>query len=106
MAATSSGASGSVGGRNLATTSPSGATTNFSKFHCTSPAVPSASGAAVSVGEDRVAPGSVDVDLLVDREGHRVASSEQSSAISSWVPGSWPPNWLHGNPRTVKPASA
>src|SRR2546423_9456529 len=30
---------------------------------------------------------------------------EQKAAISSVVPGSWPPNWLHGRPTTVKPAS-
>ena len=30
---------------------------------------------------------------------------EQKVWISSAVPGSWPPNWLHGKPRTVKPFS-
>ena len=48
MASITSGASGSVRGRNLASTLPSGLTRNFSKFHWMSPASPSASGAAVS----------------------------------------------------------
>ena len=48
MRATTSGASGGVFGRNLATISPPGATTNFSKFHSTSPAFPSASSTTVS----------------------------------------------------------
>src|SRR5580658_5498193 len=29
--------------------------------------------------------------------------AEQNSAIWSAVPGSCPPNWLHGNPTTAKP---
>ena len=37
MAATKAGASGSVCGQNRATTSPLGETSNFSKFHRTSP---------------------------------------------------------------------
>ncbi len=47
-AAVTSAAIGSVRGRNRAATWPSGAMRNFSKFHCTSPAAPSASGTAVS----------------------------------------------------------
>ena len=31
---------------------------------------------------------------------------EQNSAISSAVPGSCPPNWLHGKPTTVSPREA
>ena len=46
--AITSGASGSVRGRNRLTTSPPGASRNFSKFHCTSPASPSASAVLVS----------------------------------------------------------
>jgi len=41
-AATTSSASGGTGGWNRATTSPSGETRNFSKFHSMSPAGPSA----------------------------------------------------------------
>ena len=48
MAASTSGESGSVRGRNRAATVPSGRTRNFSKFHWMSPASPPASGAAVS----------------------------------------------------------
>ena len=48
MASTTSGASGSVIGRKRATTSPPGATRNFSKFHWMSPALPSVSGTWVS----------------------------------------------------------
>ena len=48
MTLVTSGASGCVPGLNLLTTEPSGATTNFSKFHWMSPASPSASGTAVS----------------------------------------------------------
>ena len=48
MAASTSGSSGVVRGRNRAATVPSGRTRNFSKFHCTSPAWPSASGTAAS----------------------------------------------------------
>ena len=44
---TIAGSSGSVWGRKRCTT-PSGVTTNFSKFHFTLPALPSASGALVS----------------------------------------------------------
>jgi hypothetical protein len=49
--------SGSVPGRKRATTSPSGATRNFSKFHCMSPASPSASGCRELVEERDGAPG-------------------------------------------------
>jgi hypothetical protein len=48
MASMTSAASGATIGRNRATTSPLGATRNFSKFHWMSPALPSASGLAVS----------------------------------------------------------
>ena len=48
MAARTAGSSGTVPGRKRATTSPAGETRNFSKFHCTSPASPLASGVAVS----------------------------------------------------------
>ena len=48
MAETTSGASGSVRGRNRAMGLPSALTRNFSKFHWMSPASPSASGSAVS----------------------------------------------------------
>src|SRR6266536_3016539 len=48
MASMTWGASGSVSGRNLASTWPSWLTRNFSKFHWMSPALPSASGTAVS----------------------------------------------------------
>ena len=48
MAEISSGASGSTIGRKRPTTSPSGETRNFSKFHWMSPALPSASAALVS----------------------------------------------------------
>src|SRR5262249_20093506 len=30
---------------------------------------------------------------------------EQNCFISSFVPGSWAPNWLQGNPSTAKPLS-
>ena len=48
MAVRTSGASGWVRGRKRATTEPSASTRNFSKFHCTSPASPAASGVSVS----------------------------------------------------------
>ena len=48
IAASTSGSSGTVRGRNRASTVPSGPSRNFSKFHWTSPAAPSASGTAVS----------------------------------------------------------
>ena len=48
MTARTSGSSGTVRGRNRATTDPSGPRTNFSKFHMMSPASPEASGDAVS----------------------------------------------------------
>jgi alpha-1,2-mannosyltransferase len=48
MTSSTAGSSGTVLGRNRATTDPSGARTNFSKFHWMSPASPSASGNAVS----------------------------------------------------------
>ncbi len=48
MAASTAGSSGTVRGRNRATTAPSGPITNFSKFHWMSPASPDASGTAVS----------------------------------------------------------
>jgi Protein involved in biosynthesis of mitomycin antibiotics/polyketide fumonisin len=48
MAETISVSSGSVIGRNRATTFPSGPTRNFSKFHWMSPASPAASGTAVN----------------------------------------------------------
>ncbi len=48
MTASTSGESGSVRGRNLAATVPSGRTRNFSKFHWMSPVSPLASGVAVS----------------------------------------------------------
>jgi alpha-1,2-mannosyltransferase len=48
MTASTDGSSGSVLGRNRATTDPSGASRNFSKFHWMSPASPSASGNSVS----------------------------------------------------------
>src|SRR5207302_10022831 len=47
MAETSSGDSGSTRGRKRPTTSPSGDTRNFSKFHWMSPALPPASVPAV-----------------------------------------------------------
>src|SRR5205807_7073907 len=48
IAATTSSESGVVVGRKRATTPPSGATKNFSKFHSTSPASPTASPLGVS----------------------------------------------------------
>ena len=47
-AATSAGSSGVTIGRNRSMTSPCGEMRNFSKFHCTSPALPSASAFCVS----------------------------------------------------------
>ncbi|HTU75334.1 MAG TPA: hypothetical protein VMG38_17615 [Trebonia sp.] len=48
MAASTSGASGTVRGRKRAATVPSGRMRNFSKFHWMSPAWPESSDAAVS----------------------------------------------------------
>ena len=48
MSARTSGSSGTVRGRNRATTDPSGPSTNFSKFHMMSPASPEASCVAVN----------------------------------------------------------
>ena len=48
IASITSGDSGSIRGRNLASTWPAWLTRNFSKFHWMSPASPTASGTAVS----------------------------------------------------------
>ena len=68
MAATTSAASGSVRGRNRATTVPSGPTRNFSKFHWMSPAVALGVGQRGQLGVDRVPVRAVDLDLLEHRE--------------------------------------
>ena len=71
-ASTRRGSSGSTRGLNRATTVPSAATRNFSKFQVTSPASPFSLGVSTSVGVDLVPVVAVDVDLLGHREGHAV----------------------------------
>ena len=72
MAASTSGSSGAVRGRNRAATVPSGRTRNFSKFHWMSPASPAASGVDGERLVDGVPPGPVHLDLLEHREGDAV----------------------------------
>lgn len=72
MSATTSGDSGSVRGRMRAATSPCGEIRNFSKFHWTSPAAPSASAVRVSSAYSGSPALAVHVGLLKEREGHAV----------------------------------
>ena len=105
MAATSSGDSGSTCGRNRWTVSPPGETRNFSKFHMMSPATPSASGTRVSDAYSGCRPGPL--TSILSRIGKVTPNrSLQNDRMSSELPGSCRPNWLHGNAITVNPRSA
>src|SRR5258705_7700001 len=86
-AATSSGASGSVSGRNRATTEPDGSTRNFSKFHRTSPAFPSGSGASMSRPKSSCRSGPLTSTFsVIGKVTPKLIS--QKSAICRDVPGS------------------
>jgi hypothetical protein len=70
-----------------------------------SPSTPSASAVAVSTSYSawRSSPFTSTFSVRGNVTPYVV---EQNSWISSAVPGSWPRNWLHGTPSTVKPRSA
>ncbi len=89
-------------GRKRAATVPSGVIRNFSKFHWMSPASPAASGVRVSSPYSGCRPSPLTSSLSsIGKVTPYVV--EQKVEISSDEPGSWPPNWLQGTPRTVKP---
>lgn len=93
---------GSVGGPNRSTTCPSLSTTNFVKFHLMkAPIVPPFldfmyfhRGWALSpLTSTLLVISKVTLNCLIN------------SLISASVPGSCPPNWLHGNPMILRPFS-
>src|SRR4051794_9539486 len=105
MASRSTGSDGVTSGRNRPTASPSLDTSHFSKFQVTSPALPSASGTPVSSSKSGARSGPL-TSTFSSIGNVTPYVAEQNSAISSAVPGSWPPNWLHGTPMTVIPGSS
>ena len=106
IASTTSGASGSVAGRNRATTLPSGLTRNFSKFHWMSPASPSASASGGQLGVERVPARPVDVDLGEHRERDAVVRRAELGDLLGACPAPGRRTGCTGNPTTVKPRSA
>src|SRR6185503_12917414 len=84
------------------TTSPCASTRNFVKFHLI-PLVPIAPGASAfrcSYSGCACAP----LTSILANSGNVTSYFVlQNVAISSADPGSWPPNWLQGNPSTSKP---
>ncbi len=78
--------------------------TNFSKFHWTSPASPSASASFVSSAYSGCR--SPPLTSVFSSSGKLTPYVvEQKVWISSALPGSCPANWLHGTPSTVRPRS-
>ena len=90
IASTIPGSSGVTCGRKRATTLPSGDTRNFSKFHFTSPASPSASASCGELLVDRVAVGAVHVDLLEQRERDAVGGVAELADLLGACPAPGP----------------
>ena len=92
--------------RNRAATVPSGLIRNFSKFHWTSPASPSASGGLRQLGVQRVPVVAVHLDLVEHREGHAVRRRAERRRSPPRYPAPARRTGCTGTPSTVNPRAA
>lgn len=100
----SSSSSGLVVGAKRARTRPSLAIRNLVKFHLMA-VVPSTPLAELFRNAKTGASSDPFTSTLASTGNVTPKLSWQNCWISASVPGSWPPNWLQGNPITVNPWS-
>src|SRR2546423_4936532 len=102
IASVTSGESGLVRGSKRLMIFPSRPIRNLLKFHLMSPGYGDSGPASATYRGWRFGP----LTSILSNSGKlTLYFDEQNCLISSFVPGSCPPNWLQGKPRTVKPLS-